>query len=729
MGSIFVNAGLAAGVALAAVPVILHLFMKQTPKHVVFPALRLIRERQKRSRKKLRIKNWLLLLARMALLALMALALARPRIDAKIQAGAQEVPTAIALVFDTSLSMGYKERDKTRLDEAKTHAEEILQRTHSGSQIFVVDSAEPGVPPALSPAAARKRIASLTLQPANRPLNRALGQAYEAVVGSDRPLKEVYVLTDLARSAWELNQQVEGLDKVAKIKEGVSTYVIRLAPKDLHDVAVVSAETATGLATQDEPIPILAKVRASGKPADRVVEFWVDGQKKDQKIVNIPADGEVDVPPFAPKLPIGLHRVEVHLDGEPDPLNVDDTYYLTLDVQPALKVLVVSDLIADADFVANALDPEILRNQPGTPRPFHVERVLTSTLGPAGFSRPLKEYACVFLLDVRELEPALWSALTSYVKQGGGLVVSVGNRLASNVDAYNEGLPGQLLPAKLGTMIRHAEDFHFGRADITHPLFSQNPRDLLAELGRAPVYKSLSVEPAKDARTILSYQDGTPALVERIVPGARSGHVLLWTTALARVPETTVSWNDFPVGNWAFFQVMNQSIPYLSGTGTQSLVAEAGEDVSLPIDPTRRFTDYNAHPPGNDQEPFRLNPPTGGGPLIVPGPAIIGQWSVTASGPGTSPLVLGFSVNTPAAETRLTTLENKDLDTILGKGKYQLAESPEELKKVITETRIGREIYPWIMLFILLIVTLENVLANTFYREKTGAPAPVPARA
>ena len=43
------HAGLAAGAALAALPVILHLFMRQTPKHVIFPALRLIRERQKRS--------------------------------------------------------------------------------------------------------------------------------------------------------------------------------------------------------------------------------------------------------------------------------------------------------------------------------------------------------------------------------------------------------------------------------------------------------------------------------------------------------------------------------------------------------------------------------------------------------------------------------------------------------------------------------------------------------
>jgi len=60
-----IHAGLAAGVGLAALPVILHMFMRQTPKHLVFPALRLIRERQKRSKKRLKVKNWLLLLARM----------------------------------------------------------------------------------------------------------------------------------------------------------------------------------------------------------------------------------------------------------------------------------------------------------------------------------------------------------------------------------------------------------------------------------------------------------------------------------------------------------------------------------------------------------------------------------------------------------------------------------------------------------------------------------------
>ena len=174
-----INAGLAAGAALAALPVILHLFMRQTPKHVIFPALRLVRERQKRSKKRMRIKNWLLLLARMAVLALMALALARPRLYSQMPLGDQSVPTALGLVFDTSLSMGYKENDKTRLDEAKERARGIARpdsRFQSGlpRQLGRARRAPTGCrrPRPASGSTAWPSIA------VNRPLNVAMGQVY-----------------------------------------------------------------------------------------------------------------------------------------------------------------------------------------------------------------------------------------------------------------------------------------------------------------------------------------------------------------------------------------------------------------------------------------------------------------------------------------------------------------------------------------------------------------------
>ncbi|MEO6811327.1 MAG: BatA domain-containing protein, partial [Isosphaeraceae bacterium] len=384
----FVTVGLTAGAALAALPVIIHLIMRQTPKHIIFPALRLIKQRQKQSRKRLRIRNWLLLLARMVLIALMALALARPKVSSQTSLGDQEVPNALALVFDTSLSMEYREQDKSRLREGQDRALEILGRSHESSQVFVIDSAEPVAPVAMSPSAARKRVESLTIRPINRTLNQAMGLAYKAVAGVDLPRHEVFVFTDLARSAWELGpgKTAEGLEFRKKVKEGISTYVIRLSPKDLRDVAIVEAEPIGGLATQGEPIQVKVKLRSIGPATKRRVELRIDDVPRAVKEVDIPANGEVDLPPLVtPKLPAGLHQGEVRLTGEPDPLSFDDVRYFTINVQPPLKVLIVYERAIDAEFVKNALDPDVL--SVGAPRPYHVTR-----LAAAGMSTQLPEF-------------------------------------------------------------------------------------------------------------------------------------------------------------------------------------------------------------------------------------------------------------------------------------------------------------------------------------------------
>ena len=750
MGSVFLNAGLAAGIGLAAIPVILHLFMKQTPKKILFPALRLVRERQIRSRKKLRLKNWLLLLARMALIALMALALARPSIDAKVKTG-DEVEASMAMVFDTSLSMSYRDRDQSRLDEAKERASEVLKRARSGSKVFVIDSAEAGTPPPLSPAAARERVDSLEIRAANRSLNSALAVAYKAVLGVELPRREVFVFTDLARSAWNPDSPIEGIEqaKPEADKAGVATYLVRVAAPDPHDAAIVEAGPTDGLASKGDPVAVRARVRAIGATANRTVEFYVDGEKRGQQLLEIPADSEVDVPDFRPKLEEGLHRIEIRLAGEPDPLPFDDVRFLTFEVEPSLKVLVLADRIDETLFVVNALDPEGNRDNPSASRPFQVETVRTASLPEAGFGRSLAGYVAVFLLDVGTLKPGQWRELADYVRGGGGLIVGVGPRVAANVKSYNDEARG-LMPATLGATKTHGDRFGFGRADLTNPLFGADSGDLLTELGRLPVFKTISVTPANDARTLLTYQgDGDePALVERAVVGGPSvGRVLLWTTALARDPDPSKNWNEFAGGgNWAFFALMNRTIPYLTGTAGRRLAVNAGASVTLPIDGSKGYTEFNATPPSADAGTIRLNAPTNGGPLVVPALTMmgapgdpIGQWEVTASGGGAAAKSLGFSVNPPPAESQLAPIEAKELDGLFGEDGYVVADDPASLERAIQETTIGREIYPWIMLLILLIVTAENALANTFYRRTnadgtvatpgTRSTAPEPASA
>lgn len=721
----FLTAGLAAGVALAAIPLILHLVMRQTPKRVIFPALQLIRQRHKRSTKRLRVKNWLLLLARMALLALMALALARPRFYSKTAMGDSEVPTALGLVFDTSPSMGYKEQGRDRLAQAKQFAKEILKKAPEDSQVFVFDSSKPAdAPPAMSPAAATKRVDDLALHAVTYPLNGAVGQAYKAVAAAEKPRREVYILSDLARSAWEPGRPIENLKRAREVKPEVATYVMRLGAKDVHNAGIVDAEArpAAGVATQGSVVELRAAIRSSGPASRRVVEFYLDGEKdgtkRDQKAVDLPPGGEAEVRFRTPKLPLGLHRARLKLAGGADPLAFDDERFLTFRVRPALRVLVVSDDPArDAVFVKNALDPDALPKD--EPRPYTVEVATTGKFS-TDVKTPLKEYACIFLLNVKRLEDADWGRLNGYVREGGGLVVAPGHR--AEVADYNGEAATPLLPATLGEVKAPAGGTAFGRADFSHPLFRRSPKDLDADLTQVPVAKYFSATPAAGSRAILSYQDGAPALLERAFPGGRTGRVLLWTTPLARrpAPNDPAAWNEFPVGRyWSFVEVMDQSVPYLAGAAGDRLNFEAGEVVSLPIDPSKRFANYVVKGPSEAATSERLSPTANSTSLEIEPPQELGQWSVLASGADGQQATLGFSVNGAPAEAQLEPIDPKDLDTLFeGKDRYQVVDGLDDLKRIETLTRVGHELFPWLMILLLLIVTAENLLANRFHKER-----------
>ena len=83
--------------------------------------------------------------------------------------------------------------------------------------------------------------------------------------------------------------------------------------------------------------------------------------------------------------------------------------------------------------------------------------------------------------------------------------------------------------------------------------------------------------------------------------------------------------------------------------------------------------------------------------------------------------ILGFSVNAPKGESRFAHLEKGDLDVIFGKDGYLLAEDADAHKEKEKLTRYGYEVFPWLMFLILMIVTLESILANTFYKEAPAA--------
>jgi hypothetical protein len=312
--------------------------------------------------------------------------------------------------------------------------------------------------------------------------------------------------------------------------------------------------------------------------------------------------------------------------------------------------------------------------------------------------------------------------LHQYVSEGGGLVVAPGH--LSKPESYNQASASRLLPRQLAEAEHKANPpTNMGNvANLTHPIFERYGRDWASMLSQVPVYKYWPVRGADDAGIVLlRFGDGAPALIERNFKGPKVGKVLLWTLPLSRRADTRspAAWSEFPNDDygWSFFGLMNRTVPYLAGATSEQLNFEAGENVLLRIDPTARLSNF-VITSGNETKAL---PSPSGEYLEVPAPPVLGVWAVKAKAADNRTAVLGFSVNAPRSESRFAHLEKSDLDVIFGKEGYVLAEDADAHKEKEQLTRYGYEVFPWLMFLILMIVTLENFLANTFYKEAPGA--------
>lgn len=79
----------------------------------------------------------------------------------------------------------------------------------------------------------------------------------------------------------------------------------------------------------------------------------------------------------------------------------------------------------------------------------------------------------------------------------------------------------------------------------------------------------------------------------------------------------------------------------------------------------------------------------------------------------------GFSVNLPLAATDLSRLGPDELDLWLGKGQYQLARDQQGIRRGMGEARVGREFYPFLIMMLVVVLGVEQLLANRFYGTKT----------
>ena len=97
-----------------------------------------------------------------------------------------------------------------------------------------------------------------------------------------------------------------------------------------------------------------------------------------------------------------------------------------------------------------------------------------------------------------------------------------------------------------------------------------------------PVFRYWLIdELASDAGTVIAYNDGRPALLERTIrSGQAAGHVLMTSTPFSDLVSRRDAWNWLPnsgqMRGWPFVILANEIVSYLVGSGEQRLNYFAG---------------------------------------------------------------------------------------------------------------------------------------------------------
>src|ERR1019366_2757629 len=106
------------GAIAAAIPGAIHLFFRSRYRTVPWAAMKFLLTSVEQTSRRLKFQELLLLLLRICVLVMLAIALARPISSLVRGAGRGDAVDAV-LVFDTSFSMGASDGAKTRMERAQ----------------------------------------------------------------------------------------------------------------------------------------------------------------------------------------------------------------------------------------------------------------------------------------------------------------------------------------------------------------------------------------------------------------------------------------------------------------------------------------------------------------------------------------------------------------------------------------------------------------------------------
>lgn len=688
----FLNSIFLAALAAVIIPLLIHFLSRRRIKIIDFSSLRFLSTMQKSKLRWLKILELLLLLVRMTILGLIALAFARPALTGRH--ASTHAPVSIVALIDNSPSVEHLSSSGIVFDDLKRGVSQIIDMLKPNDEITLIGLS--GTATVNGPYSdferAREVLQALQPGPSSPDIKSGFEKASEILSHSHNLNREIYIFSDFQTGDWG-DGSAENF-----IKPEFRYFAIRYANADADNVGIVKIDFPSQLLAPGEEFDIVADINNYSNKAvkGRLVELFIDGDKRAQTTVDLKPNGS-DAAKFTviPDKP-GHHSGYFEL--EDDDYGPDNRFYFNFEIPSKISALGVAE---------NPEAVRVLYNILGRTQTGYID---FQGVNMSGFNRQnLSNYDVIILNDISALSPANFNSLADYINSGNGLYIILGPH--SNLDSYSPFL-GDNVGIKAGKEIEALQEngsdsyFSLNQFDYTHPIFkiySPQSREsseipLIKLKDFYPLSGGLSLARVSDDRTVLAYSDKSPVMVMSFGLDDSSSDIAVHSFVvpfIIRTIEYLASRASASEEYYISGHSITINLPRQISSSAATLT-RAGNSDSVSMDN-----------PAGETETIEISRGAYGAFVNIPRAGYPGFYALSAD----SAAVGFFAVNHDSLESSNETVDRKRLENILG-DELVYIDNEANIEKQVMQAKFGFELWKYCLLLALGLLIFESILVR-----------------
>ena len=686
-----------AGAIGASIPLVIHLLNRERARRLIFSTVRFIQMSHQTNVQRHKLKRLLLLLMRILMLIFLGLAFSRPFF-------AQDIATApelggvrnVVIILDTSYSMQYEDVFARAKKEAINRLDS-LDSADAVALILSADKARRVLPIDSEHNHIRTAIESAVLTNYTTDYLDAIQSADEILKSVSVGQKQIFLIADLQKSGWENFLDTD------RLSPDVDIEFVNVAEEQPDNHAITDINVPPVVLLEQKDAELVARVHnySTERVENLSASLFIDDAKVDTTQLDIEPRDSSDA---TFKVKIDLQTESAHIgwvEIESDALEIDNRQYFTVQSMKSIKVHCVngerkrSDIDDETFFLTRALK---VQGDESVPIDY-----TESTTFPS--ENAIQRYDVLILANVNRITAAEAERLKTYVNGGGGLIITLGDQVDSSIyqqqlgDTENPLLPCTLMQATGDPIGKEAFQV-IASVDYRHPIFMPFSNPNHGDFAKGRIYRYFQSVPTTDASVIAAFDDGNPAVAEKIYG---NGRVLCFTSTIDR------EWNDLPI-HGVYLPFIHETIKYLAlkqagqipdyrvGDGFEYIGSKdgAGKEVAV-FEPDQKESRFALNEQGNLFYENSVNP---------------GIYSVHKS--GEKPHY--FVVNVDTVESDLTPRNTEELTSMLvgttETDRTPTEPTPEVVKKYEEDVERNQNLSTYLLLAVFALAITEMFLAN-----------------